>query len=115
MKHAPGLWHIILVLVLLVTLAELDEVYITAGLKGHAGGLESEREPRKRGLKRRGRGTWDSDRLPVFGLLCRGGEARLFVLRNVQTATIRPIVEQMVQQCTLPRPRESSRGRACAP
>jgi transposase-like protein len=78
--------------------AEMDEVYITAGLKGQAGGLELDREPRKRGLKRRGRGTWDSDRLPVFGLLCRGGEARLFVLRNVQTATIRPIVEQMVQR-----------------
>jgi transposase-like protein len=79
-------------------IAEMDEVYITAGLKGQAGGLELDREPRKRGLKRRGRGTWDSDRLPVFGLLCRGGEARLFVLRNVQTATIRPIVEQMVQR-----------------
>jgi len=79
-------------------IAEMDEVYITAGLKGKAGGLQLDREPRKRGLKRRGRGTWDSDRLPVFGLLCRGGEARLFVLRNVQTATIRPIVEQMVQR-----------------
>jgi transposase-like protein len=79
-------------------IVEMDEVYITAGLKGCAGGLELEREPRRRGLKRRGRGTWDSDRLPVFGLLCRGGEARLFVLRNVQTATIRPIVEQMVQK-----------------
>ncbi len=57
-----------------------DEVYITAGLKGRAGGLQLEREPRKRGLKQRGRGIWDSDRLPVFGLLCRGGQARLFVL-----------------------------------
>jgi transposase len=79
-------------------IAECDEVYITAGLKGRAGGLELEREPRKRGLKRRGRGTWDSDRLPVFGLVCRGGEVRLFVLRNVQTETIRPIVQQMVQR-----------------
>jgi len=79
-------------------IAEFDEVYITAGLKGRAGGLELEREPRKRGLKRRGRGTWDSDRLPVFGLVCRGGEVRLFVLRNVQTETIRPIVQQMVQR-----------------
>ena len=77
---------------------EMDEVYLTAGLKGHAGGLALEREPRQRGLKRRGRGTWDSDRLPVFGLICRGGEVRLFVLRNVQTETIRPIVEQMVQR-----------------
>lgn len=79
-------------------IAEFDEVYITAGLKGCAGGLELEREPRKRGLKRRGRGTWDSDRLPVFGLVCRDGEVRLFVLRNVQTETIRPIVQQMVQR-----------------
>ena len=78
--------------------AEFDEVYITAGLKGGAGGLSLEREPRKRGLKRRGRGTWDSDRLPVFGLLCREGQVRLFVLRNVQTETIRPIVHQMVQR-----------------
>jgi len=79
-------------------IAEMDEVYITAGLKGRAGNLALEREPRRRGLKRRGRGTWDSDRLPVFGLLCRGGQVRLFVLRNVQTDTIRPIVEQMVQR-----------------
>jgi transposase-like protein len=77
---------------------EFDEVYLTAGLKGQAGGLELERPARKRGLKRRGRGTWDSDRLPVFGLLCRGGQVRLFVLRNVQTDTIRPIVHQMVHQ-----------------
>jgi transposase-like protein len=77
---------------------EGDAVYITAGLKGQAGGLALERNPRQRGLKRRGRGDWDSDRLPVFGLLCRGGEVRLFVLRNVQTETIRPIVQQMVRQ-----------------
>ena len=80
------------------SIVEMDEVYITAGLKGHAGGLDLERDPRKRGLKRRGRGTWDSDRLPVFGLVCRGGEVRLFVLRNVQTKTIQPIVEQMVER-----------------
>jgi transposase-like protein len=79
-------------------IAEADEVYLTAGLKGQAGNLRLERAPRQRGLKRRGRGTWDSDRLPVFGLLCRGGQVRLFVLRNVQTDTIRPIVEQMVQR-----------------
>lgn len=77
---------------------EMDEVYLTAGLKGQAGGLQLEREARRRGLKRRGRGTWDSDRLPVFGLLCRGGQVRLFVLRNVQTETIQPIVYQMIQR-----------------
>ena len=79
-------------------IVEMDEVYITAGLKGQAGGLELDRDPRQRGLKRRGRGTWDSDRLPAFGLVCRNGEVRLFVLRNVQTKTIQPIVEQMVER-----------------
>lgn len=79
-------------------IVEGDEVYLTAGLKGQAGGTELKRAPRRRGLKRRGRGTWESDRLPVFGLLCRGGQLRLFVLRNVQSATLRPIVRQMVRQ-----------------
>jgi len=78
--------------------AGFDEVYITAGLKGNAGGLELERKPRPRGLKQRGRGTWDTDRVPVFGLLCRKGQVRLFALENVQTDTIRPIVHQMVRQ-----------------
>jgi transposase-like protein len=77
---------------------EFDEVYISAGLKGHAGGLELDRQARVRGLKQRGRGTWDSDRVPVFGLVCRQGQVRLFVLKNVQTNTIRPIVHQMVQR-----------------
>jgi transposase-like protein len=79
-------------------IVEGDEVYIIAGLKGNAGGLALNRRPRRRGLKRRGRGTWDSDKVPVFGLLCRSGEARLFVLPNVRTETIRPIVKQMVRQ-----------------
>lgn len=79
-------------------IVEGDEVYIIAGLKGNAGGLELDRPPRRRGLKRRGRGTWDSDKVPIFGLLCRSGETRLFVLPNVRTQTIRPIVKQMVQQ-----------------
>ncbi len=79
-------------------MVEGDEVYITAGLKGQAGGLKLERQARKRGLKRRGHGDWDSDRLPVLGLLWRGSQVRLFVLRHVQRETIRPIVHQLVQQ-----------------
>lgn len=79
-------------------IVEGDEVYITAGLKGHAGGQVLDRPPRRRGLKKRGRGTWENDKVPVFGLLRRDGEVRLFVLRNVQTKTIRPIVKQMVRQ-----------------
>jgi len=77
---------------------EGDEVYITAGLKGAAGQQPLTREARPRGLKRRGRGTWESDRVPILGLLWRGGEVRLVTLRNVQTATIRPVIEQLVHQ-----------------
>ena len=71
-----------------------DEVYLTAGLKGEAGNQVLTREPRCRGFKRRGRGTWESDRIPILGLLCRGGQVRLVTLRNVQTVTIRPVIEQ---------------------
>jgi transposase-like protein len=78
------------------SITEMDEVYVTAGLKGHAGRSALERPARKRGLKRCGRGDWESDRIPVFGLLQRQGEVRLFVLPNVQTETIRPIIERMV-------------------
>jgi len=56
-------------------IVEGDEAHLTAGLKGAAGHQPLEREPRRRGLKRRGRGTWESDRVPVLGLLCRGGES----------------------------------------
>jgi transposase-like protein len=79
-------------------IVEGDEVYLTAGLKGEAGNQPLDRDPRRRGLKRRGRGTWASDRVPILGLLCRGGQVRLVTLRNVQTATIRPVIEQLVQR-----------------
>jgi len=82
----------------LAAIVECDEVYLTAGLKGQAGGWLLERAPRRRGLKRRGRGTWESDRLPVFGVLVRGGPVRLVVLRNLQQEHFRPLVRQLIQR-----------------
>jgi transposase-like protein len=79
-------------------IVECDEVYLTAGLKGQAGGWLLERDPRQRGLQRRGRGNWDSDRLPVFGVLVRGGAVRLVVLRNLQQEHFRPLVRQLIQR-----------------
>ncbi len=79
-------------------IVEGDEVYLTAGLKGAAGNHVLTHEPRSRGLKRRGRGTGASDRIPILGLLCRGGQVRLVTLRNVQTVTIRPVIEQLLRQ-----------------
>ena len=75
---------------------EGDEVYITAGLKGNAGGRPLNRPPRRRGLKQRGRGSYESDRPPVLGLVQRGQSAYFLVLANVQGVTIRPFIERLV-------------------
>jgi hypothetical protein len=56
---------------------ECDELYVTAGLKGRNNNMRIKRlgrEPRCRGLKRRGRGTWGEDKPPIFILVERGGE-----------------------------------------
>jgi len=55
-------------------IVELDEVYVTAGLKGK---YDLKRPPRVRGLKRRGRGTYDADKPPIVDMLERGGMVRL--------------------------------------
>lgn len=46
-------------------IVELDKVYVTAGLKGKR---ILNRQPRVRGLKRRGRGTYAVDK-PPWGAL----------------------------------------------
>ena len=55
-------------------IVELDEVYVTVGLKGKR---HLRRLPRVRGLKRRGRGTYDADKPPIVDMLERGGMVRL--------------------------------------
>ncbi len=79
---------------------EFDEAYIIAGLKGHAGGLSLERPARKRGLKKPGRGTWDSDKVPVLGLVDRQGNVYLIPMANVRSETIRPFIERLVARGT---------------
>jgi transposase-like protein len=77
---------------------EIDEAYIIAGHKGHAGGLPLNRQPRRRGLKKRGRGTAQTDKVPVLGLVDRQGAVYLIPLPNVQRKTIQPIIEWLVAQ-----------------
>ncbi|RLC73148.1 MAG: IS1595 family transposase [Chloroflexi bacterium] len=79
---------------------EFDEAYVIAGLKGHAGGLSLERPARKRGLKKPGRGTWDSDKVPVLGLVDRQGNVYLIPMANVRSETIRPFIERLVARGT---------------
>jgi len=66
-------------------IVELDEVYVKAGLKGKRG---LNRRPRVRGLKRRGRGTYASDKPPILGVVEREGLVRLIPLADVAARTV---------------------------
>lgn len=64
---------------------EFDELYLSAGEKGNS---ELGRQPRKRGLKLRGRGTMDKDKPPIIGGCDRNGNIRLAVLDHVDSDTV---------------------------
>jgi len=66
-------------------IVELDEAYVTAGLKGKH---DLKRPPRVRGLKRRGRGTYKTDKPPIMGMVERGGAVKLIPSANVTGRTI---------------------------
>lgn len=69
---------------------EIDEMYLSVGQKGTRC---LSREPRKRGLKLRGRGTWEKDKPPIIGLLERGGKAVLKVAKDVSKKTVDRLME----------------------
>lgn len=77
---------------------EFDEVYIIGGLKGRAGRLDLNRAPRQRGLRWPGRGTWDSDKVPILGLVDRQGHIYLVPCANVRSDTIQPLIEYLTDQ-----------------
>ena len=54
---------------------EIDEVYVSAGLKGR----ERDSWSRSRGLSTRGRGSYDGDKPPVFTLVDRSSDDRYIV------------------------------------
>lgn len=66
-------------------IVEMDEIYITAGLKGKMG---LRRSPRVRGLKRRGRGTYTADKPPIVGMAERGGAVKLIPSTDIAGRTI---------------------------
>jgi len=76
---------------------EADEAYINSGLKGNPNGIELHRSPRKRGLKRPGRGTFETDKVPVVAIVQRKEQVRLLVLKNVQTQAIRPYFKELLK------------------
>ncbi|WP_435363833.1 IS1595 family transposase [Haloarchaeobius sp. DYHT-AS-18] len=70
----------------LVGPVEIDEVYVTAGLKGR----ERDQESRSRGLSKRGRGTYTEDKPPVFTLVDRGSGQRYIVpAKSADESTVR--------------------------
>ncbi len=54
---------------------EIDEVYVSTGLKGR----ERAQEPRSRGFSTRGRGSYAGDKPPVFTLVDRGSDNRYVI------------------------------------
>ena len=43
-----------------------------------------------------GRGTLEKEKLPIFGMIQRGGEVVIKMLANVQQKTIKPIIQSAV-------------------
>lgn len=72
-------------------------MYQNAGEKGLEH-LDAADPPRRRANKRRGHGTWETDRPPIFGVIGReSGQVALAVLRHSTTAELRPLVEATTQ------------------
>jgi len=82
---------------------EFDEVYVVAGHKGRPDKVkEKKRKPRRRRLKgKRGRGTLADEKVPILGMIQRGGEVVIKMLPNVKTVTIEPIIKNVVKIGTL--------------
>lgn len=77
---------------------EFDEVYLVAGHKGHPRAVAAKkRKGRRNRLKgSRGRGTLEKEKPPILGLIQRNGEVVLKMLANVQQATIKPVIQEVV-------------------
>ena len=74
---------------------EIDEVYVSAGLKGR----ERDQESRSRGLSTRGRGSYDGDKPPVFTLVDRGADERYIVpAKSAEESTVRLLLADRKQE-----------------
>ena len=74
---------------------EIDEFYVSAGLKGR----ERDRWSRSRGLARRGRGTYEQDKPPVFVLVDRSTDQRYVVpAKSADESTIRLLLADRQQE-----------------
>jgi transposase-like protein len=83
-------------------IAECDEAYFVAGHKGHPEAVRRKnRVGRRRRLKgARGRSTLEKEKPPIFGMVQRGGDVAIFMLPNVQMATIQPFIRTVISPGT---------------
>jgi transposase-like protein len=82
---------------------ECDEAYVVAGHKGQPEAVKKKRRTgRRRRLKgKRGRGTLDKERPPVFGMMQRGGQVVISMLANVKQKTLEPCIKETIAPGTL--------------
>jgi transposase-like protein len=78
---------------------EVDELYVVAGHQGQPRKVQQKgRKARRRRLKgKRGRGTKESEKPPVLGLIQREGLVKVELLDNVKRKTIEPVITQTVK------------------
>jgi len=80
---------------------EVDEVYVTAGLKGRNNSRRIKRlgrRLRRRGLRRRGRGTWDQNKPAMFILLERGGGEDYAPSGDLEAETAKKVIGRRVSE-----------------
>jgi transposase-like protein len=89
---------------------EMDEVYQTAGSKGNGRSTREDNEskgirknlgrnPRKRGLKIKGRGSYRKDKPPVIGMTERESRTiHLDVTMDVKQNTLKPLAERHIEK-----------------
>jgi transposase-like protein len=82
---------------------EADEAYVIAGHKGQPEVVKQKgRKGRRRRLKgKRGRGTMEKERPPVFGMIQRGGQVVINLLDNVKQKTIEPFIKDTIESGSL--------------
>ncbi|MBS7633881.1 IS1595 family transposase [Candidatus Bathyarchaeota archaeon] len=74
-------------------IVELDDVYVTAGLKGKRC---LKRPPRVRSLKVRGRGAYKTDKPAIMGMVERGGTVKLIPSANMtEQAVLRRVMRSI--------------------
>jgi transposase-like protein len=82
---------------------EADEAYVITGHKGQPEVVKQKgRKGRRRRLKgKRGRGTMEKERPPVFGMIQRGGQVVINLLDNVKQKTIEPFIKDTLESGSL--------------